>query len=484
VKVIYMMADTFRRDHMGAYGNPWIHTPNLDRFAAQSALFENAYIGSFPTVPNRRDTLIGRGDIGFPFNRWKGLDRQEVTFPARLADKGIPSMWVGDTQNNVTRSINLIRDYTAWHLNRGQEADPLWLDDGVPVEWPVPPHLIRYTEAWWHQVLVNRAHREVETDWFAPGTYVKAIEWLERNHTRDDFFLWVDTFDPHEPWDPPKHYERLYDPDFKGRVFDAPTYGIRRKMGITDRELKNIRARYAGEVTMVDTWFGQLVAAVERLGIRDETTIIFTSDHGTCFDGPGDNGLLCKANTIGADGMAMSQGRPMPKPHRHFPIFQNVARIPLLIRPAGMTKGKRIKAIVQPWDMTATILDLFGLKQPPELIGSSHLPLIAGKATKIRDVAVCGTNMLAQAMTPRWVYTVWRGQAAPRGGGASLPDTGKLKRPSRPPRPPNLTDLKADPLAKRNVVDKHPTVVKRLHAAIEAFMRAQGIGEEFVAAYR
>ena len=85
MKVIYMMADTFRRDHVGAYGNAWIRTPNLDRLAARSAVFDNAYIGSFPTVPNRRDTLLGRGDLGLPFNRWKGFERSEVTLPERLA---------------------------------------------------------------------------------------------------------------------------------------------------------------------------------------------------------------------------------------------------------------------------------------------------------------------------------------------------------------------------------------------------------------
>jgi len=462
MKAIYLMADTFRRDHLGAYGNRWIHTPNLDKLAARSTLFENACIGSFPTVPNRRDTLLGRGDIGLPFNRWKPFEREEVTLPQRLADeKKITSMWIGDTQNNVTRGTNMNRGFTAWALNRGQEADPCWLDDSVPLDFPVPPHLIRYTASVWHQVLVNRAHRRVETDWFAPGTYSMAIRWLERNYKRPEFFLWVDTFDPHEPWDPPQYYTDLYHPGFRGRVFDAPTYGLRRRMGITDAELRNIRARYAGEVTMVDTWIGRFLETVERLGILDDTTIIFTSDHGTLLDGPGDNGLLCKPTTVGADGMLMSAGRPMTQPVQHFPIYQNIARIPLLVRPAGMRRAKRIRAIVQPWDMTATVLDLFGISKPPELIGESLLPLIRGRRKKIRDAAICGTNTLAQAMTGRWVYSVWQGQ-----------------------REPSLLDLRSDPLAKRNVIAREPAVARRLHEAIEGFMRRQGIGDDFIAKYR
>jgi len=460
MKVIYMMADTFRRDHMGAYGNPWIHTPHLDAFARTAAVFDNAYIGSFPTVPNRRDTLLGKGDKGMPFNRWRPLDRDEVTLGERLTEEKIVSMLVTDTQNNVTEGRNISKGFTAWAFNRGQEADPLWLDPDVPLEYPVPRHLIRYTEKWWHQVLMNRAHRKVETDWFAPATYSLAIKWLETNYKRDDFFLWIDTFDPHEPWDPPQHYVDLYDPGYKGRVFEAPTYGLRKKMGITDRELKHIRARYAGEVTMVDTWAGRLLAAVERLGIADDTTIVFTSDHGTLFDGPGDNGLLCKANTIGADGMCMSAGRPMKQPHQYFPIYENVARIPLLVRPAGLRKGRRVKQIVQPWDVSATILDAFGIKKPKEFIGTSLLPLAKGGKRATRSAAICGTNALAQAVNPSWIYTVWQGQRAP-----------------------SLIHLKTDPTARKNVLTAHPAAAKKMHAEIGGFMRRMGIEEEFIAKY-
>lgn len=460
MKVIYVMADTFRRDHLGAYGNSWIRTPNLDRFASGATLFENAYIGSFPTVPNRRDTLLGRGDLGFPFNRWKGLERAEVTLPERLAEKGIVSMWIADTQNNATRGINMNRGFTAWHLNRGQEADPCWLDANVPLEFPVPPELIRYPADWWHQVLVNRAHRRVETDWFAPGTYTAAMDWLQRNYRRDDFLLWIDTFDPHEPWDPPQHYIDLYDPGYKGRVFEAPTYGLRRQMGITDAELKQIRARYAGEVTLVDTWFGRLLETLERLGILDEVLLVFTSDHGTCFDYPGENGLLCKAHTLGADGMCMSAGRPMPEPHQHFPIYPSVARIPLIIRRPGQPRGGRVRAIVQPWDMTATILDAFGLPTPPEVIGESLRPLMEGRKRRHRNVAVCGTNALAQAMTGEWIYTVWRGQ-----------------------RRPSLIDLRQDATSVVDVAGQFPEIETRLHEAVVGFMRRQGTAESFIDGY-
>jgi arylsulfatase A-like enzyme len=396
-----------------------------------------------------------------PFNRWKPLDPDEATFLKRLSEKNIPSMLITDTANNVTGNVNLFRDYTAWTVNRGQEGDKCWLDENVPLVFPVPHPLIRYRAEMWHQILMNRAHRMVESDWFAPGTYTIAMKWLERNYRRKDFFLWIDTFDPHEPWDPPEYYINMYDPGYKGRVFDAPTYGLRRKMGITDRELKHTRARYAAEVTMVDTWFGQLLQKIERLGVLDETVIIFTSDHGTNFDGPGDFGTIQKTWIVGEDGMLMSAGMWVKEPKEFFPLSRSITRIPLMIHVPGMKNGKRIKPVVQPWDITSTILDIYGIPRSEKMTGQSVLPLIGGKKQKGRELAISGMAEFAQATTERWMYTVWRGQ-----------------------RPAALYDLKNDPGCRKNVAAKETAAVQMLHGKIAEFVRRQGIGEEYIAGYK
>ncbi|MGQ9731562.1 MAG: sulfatase [Candidatus Zipacnadales bacterium] len=454
MRVILVNADTFRRDHLGAYGNKWIRTPNLDTLAAESTLFERHYIGSFPTVPNRRDTFLGLGDKGVPFNRWKAIDNDEVTLPERLSEAGIHSMMVTDTQNTVTRGINLYKGFSAWTCNRGQEADPCWSDATVSLQWPVPPELIRYRAEWWYQILQTRAHRKVETDWFAPHTYQLAIEWLQQNYLRERFFLYIDTFDPHEPWDPPPWYEHMYDPTFKGRRFDAPTYGFVKKLGITPRELQNIRARYAGEVTMVDACMGRLIAALHTLGLWDDTLLIFTSDHGAYFGYPGDNGMICKAHMLGDDGRIMAAGKPAKPPLHYYPHWTGVARIPLIVHLPGQTRAVRLKTITQPWDIAPTILDAFGIGKPAELWGDSLIPLIQGTRKKIRDAAVMGNPAHAQVMTAQWLYAVWRGQ-----------------------RPKVLYDLKADPEQKRDVSAKYPEVVKRLHKYVAKYLQRQGMEE-------
>ena len=465
MKAVFLLADTFRRDHLGAYGNKWIHTPNLDRLAAMSNVFDSHYIGSFPTLPNRRDTHLGLGDKGLPLNRWRPIDEDEITLAERLTDAGIPSMMVNDVansclqtrrvSNNKITQMNHNKGFGFFLGNRGQEGDNCFSDDTVPLEFPVDPNLIRYPASGWHKILMNRAHRRVEDDWFAPGTYKLGCEWLERNWRRDQFFLWIETFDPHEPWDPPQWHIDRYDPGYKGRVFDAPVYGRFKEFGITDREMKQIRARYAGECAMVDTAVGRLLATLDKLNLLHEVAIIFTTDHGAYFGYPGDNDLLGKPHSVGADGKVMGGGPvdPPQPPLRHFAQFTGVCRTPLLVHLPGQTKMARFRQITQPWDLTPTVLELFGLKAPAEFLGQSLIPLIQGKQKATRRAAIMGAAAHhIQAMNRDWIYTVWHTQVG---------------------QGPSLIDLKNDKSQTRNVAGKNRGVCKQLLKEIERFVRRQ-----------
>ncbi|MCX7012956.1 MAG: sulfatase [Candidatus Sumerlaeota bacterium] len=464
MKAILVIADTFRRDHSSVYGDaPWgkILTPNLARFAAEAAVFDNAYIGSFPTGPARRDILMGHCRQGLPFNEWSALLDDEATFVGDLKKRGVPSMLISDVANTIVHKPGIQRDFSAWALNRGQEGDRCWMSDDVPFELPVSIELIRYSIDHWRQILVNRAGRKTETDWFAPGTYSLAMEWLEQNYRRPDFFLWLDTFDPHEPWDPPQYYTDLYDPGYKGRVFEAPPGALRKSLGVTDAELKQMRARYAGEVTMVDTWFGRLYDKLEHLGILDDTLLIFTSDHGTPFAGPADLDMIRKQPVLGADGLVSSAGRPAKDPKQYMPLSMNTTRIPLIIRAPGMKKSVRVKAIAQPWDLSATILDAFGLPAPERIAGHSLLPLVHGKRAATRDHAISGAGLLAQATTARWMYSAWS----------------KV-------RPPVLYDLENDPACRKDVVKKEPKAARQMHNLLAAHLRRQGMSDDVIGLYR
>ncbi|MCX7016018.1 MAG: sulfatase [Candidatus Sumerlaeota bacterium] len=474
MKLVFIMTDTYRRDHIGAYGNPWIHTPNIDRLAAMSNVFDQHYIGSFPTLPNRRDMHLGTGDRGLPLNRWKKIEDDEVTLAQRITDMGIHNMMINDVANSchqtrtVTNGIsgmNFQRGFEFFLGNRGQEGDNTWLDMDVPLEYPVDPELIRYPALGWHKVLMNRAQRRFEDDWFAPGTFKLACEWIERNWKLDNFLLWVETFDPHEPWDPPQYYIDRYDPGYTGRIFDAPAYGRFKEFGITDAEIKNIHARYSGECAMVDTAVGRLLATLDKVNLLDEVAIIFTTDHGTYMGLPGDNDLLGKPHAVGADGKTMGGGKGMLKPVRHLAQYSGVCRIPLFVHLPGQSKSKRFRLITQPWDITPTVLELFGQKKaPPEFLGQSLLPVIEGKTKKIRNTAILGpSGAQFQAMTPDWSYTVFNNQAG---------------------LPPFLVDRKTDKSESRNVAKKNPAVCASLLKEIEKFVKRQkGVPEGYMSGF-
>ncbi len=449
MKAIFILSDSFRRDHLGFYGNRRIHTPHLDRLAAGAGVFERMYAGSFPTGPHRRDVLLGKGHApGHAFNPWINIRDDEVPFPRLLSEAGVHTMMITDVANGATRGRNMFAGFDAYCVNRGQEGDAHFSDASVPAELPVPPELIRYGREGYQRVRVNRAARRFEEDYFAPGTFDLARRWLQRNWKRQSFLLWVEVFDPHEPWDPPEWHVHRYDPDYRGRVIECPPYGYYRKLGITAREVRHLQARYCGECTMVDAAAGRLLAALETLGLLQEVAIFFTSDHGIYAGYPGDAGCVGKPWVINdGRGWLIGGDRRLTSP-TWLPLRTGTTRIPLVIKLPAQARGRRVRPIAQPWDLAPTILELFGLKVPPDYQGVSLLPALRGRRLPPRAQAfngyIWGEAEMKQATTDRWIYSCW--------------PTGQEL--------PSLIDLRDDPTQTRNVAADHPDVCRRLHAAL------------------
>jgi arylsulfatase A-like enzyme len=452
MKAVFILSDSFRRDHIGAYGNSWVHTPNLDCLAGMSHVFDRMYTGSFPTGPNRRDIHVGKGEApGTPFNSWKNIEPDEVTLAARLGEAGVHTQMITDVANGSARGANMWEGFGAYTINRGQEGDSHFSDDAACLDYPLPQELIRYSKGQLHKVLMNRARRRCEEDYFAPGTFRMACEWLERNRTREDFLLWLEVFDPHEPWDPPPWYVDRYDPGYDGRVFEFPTYGYYRKMGITDREMQHTQARYAGEVTMVDHAVGRLLATLDRLDLLGETAIFFTSDHGIYAGHEGDAGCVGKPWLVCDDTAWLVGGDFTVRNPTYLPLRTGTMRIPLFIRLPGQSEQVRHEGIVQPWDLHPTVLEMFGVGRPDDLQGESLIPALGGGALPEREYALncclysgVGTK---QAMNREWIYTCW-------------PDGN---------RTPNLIDLRENPAQDCNVAAENPGVCCRMHEALAAY---------------
>jgi len=458
VKAIVIFLDTLRRDHLGAYGNPWIRTPKLDEFARESAVFEDFRTASFPTVPCRRDLVTGR--FSFPWRGWEPLTDAHPTLPKVLGERGVTTMLLLDTPHLVREGFGFDRHFQGFWLLRGQEDDS-FNTDPVTAELPAPRKKLRDSPPGiYDQYLRNIKLRRpaLERDYFPPKLFSAAEEWLERNRGHQDFFLWLDSFNPHEPWDTPHPYCEMYDPGYKGNRLTYPRQG--RADYQTPRERKNMRALYAGMVSFVDKWVGRFLDKVKELGLWEETLVILTSDHGI---------YLGEHNAQGKIGGT---------------LYDEAVRVPFIMHhPKNLKSGRRIRGFAQHPDIMPTVLDHFGIGVPQSVHGESLLPRLRGRKAAAGAAGARSFALSAQAGNPltwtdsRWTYVRWPRDPGKRKllSGSKQGCAGLLR--------DELYDLKKDPGQKKNVLNKHGDVARRLDGRLKRFLEEREAPEKFIRTY-
>jgi len=460
---IVIISDTLRRDHLRCYGNEWISTPNIDRFAARSLLFLNAYSGSYPTVPHRRDVLTGRFTASY--TPWAPLSADEVVLPEVLKAGDYLSMMVCDCPHILENGYHYDRGFDGFEWIRGQETDR-WKTYPEAPEFPCDTSKVRNPERLRRRHQRNVACREYESDTFVARTMTEACRWLEKSYTRDRFFLYVDTFDPHEPWDAPQWYVDMYDPGYDGQVVRYPQYAL--TDFLTDAELQHARALYAAEVTLVDRWVGRLLEKIDDLGLLADTMVLVTTDHGFLH---GEHGIIGKS-LISERGV------------QYIPLYEEIAHIPLIVHPPGCRAAVK-KAVVQPMDFMPTILDLAGIRQPDTVHGRSFAKLLRGRRDEHRDFAVScpymgGDSVPCTVTAGKWSGVIW---SAPREGrfvdkavdGLAKVQAGGTGGGDM------LFDLSRDPAQRRNVAAEHPRIMAGLRRKLVEFCRRIGCDEQTVA---
>ena len=475
--VIVLMNDTLRRDHVAAYGlpapwerpghsgEPFIHTPNLDRLAAESAIFDRFYCASYPTIPCRYDLFTGR--YGFPTRGWQPLEPDDVVLSEIVRAAGKLPMLIYDTPMLGNDSYNYTRGFSGFSFQRGQHGDRYNVDPVDPA-LPAAPHKLKNVAAT-KLYLRNSMERVYERDWMHGRTMSATFDWLERNRQRDDFVLWVDMWDPHEPFDAPSFdLDRYADPSFRGDSIIYPRYGRGDYMSAAERN--QVRALYAGLVTAVDRWLGRLTERLDTLGLSRNTLLVHLTDHGHLF---GDHDL---------------QGKPTG-PHGR--LYEVTNRVPLMIRhPRGIGAGRRIAGLAQHPDLLPTILDFLEIKTPDGVQGRSLWPLIEGKSQSIRDYAVSGRFSRGAGESPRQragareaaQFDGWAGGDQPGEPITITSEEWALVCPLGVDGR-ELYHLPSDPDETRNVIAEHPDVAKRMHAAFVEFMGASGATDERIRLY-
>jgi arylsulfatase A-like enzyme len=451
LNLVVLVSDTFRADNLEVYGSQWVDTPALNRFAKESVVFEQFYPEGMPTVPIRRQLYTGRRI--FPTHTyfqqstdqawgWHPLFIEDVTLAETLRAADYRTALVADVYHIMKPGMNFQRGFDDFEWVRGQEID-FWaqaprtqasLSDIYPddyfraVDEATPNgHGSVALKKFMNQYLANRKRWRRSGESIAEQTAKTTIQWLKENHDQGPFYLHVEVFDPHEPWDPPAHFLEKYLKDPTPHSWLEPPYA---HVKVPEEGVRRFRANYAGEASNVDYWYGQVIETIRGLGLYDNTVVVFLSDHGAMLN---EQGQWCKG------------------PEK---IRKQVSHVPLLLHVPGTPyDGHRVSGFAQTPDVVPTVLGRLGVKPGARVTGQDLWPYVTGDKTNPREYIVSAFGPVASVRTPEWNYSaVWS-----KGHGQ---DDYK----------PQLYDLKKDPDELTTVADQHPEVVTHLQAKLDEYL--------------
>jgi len=420
--LIIIIADTTRADHLGCYGSTRVKTPNLDKLAAESVLFTNCYTDGLPTIPMRRVLMTGKTILPVKSgSAWRPLLDEDVTMAQVLSRKGFTTGFIADTYHYFKPNMNFHRGFKSWKWIRGQETDMYESGprDKFDPSKHMPSHLWRknYDENM-RQYMMNTQDRSSEEDYFCAQSFRAGMDWLERNKDGKRFMLLIDTFDPHEPWDAPERFQKMYHDDYPCKRF-LFGYGVK-NADIRPEDLPAIRGLYAAEVTFVDHWIGRFLDRARELGLMDDTVIVFSTDHGTHL---GEEGCVQKTPGL---------------------LNGCVEHVPLIMRhPDPQFAGKRIDALVDQADYMPTFLSMLGIEGPKEMTGKNFWPVVTGEMESVHERVFPGYGNFAAVHDHEWHYF------------QNVKGKNKGKGPA-------LYELKSDSKMTRNVINEYPDIAAQM----------------------
>lgn len=447
MNVIHIISDTFRRDNLAIFGGKG-YTPSLNAFAEKCVVFDKAYVCGFPTVPIRGELVTGQ--VSICRRGWEPLKRDVPVIADDLTNAGVVSMIIADTPHHINNGFFYNRGFTGWKWIRGQEGDHL---ETQPYDYESQKALQYRTYTRTHpdrlpgglgNHLKNISFRQTEADTFVAQTMQTACDWLERNHQHENFYLMVDTFDPHEPWDAPEWYLKRFDSsDYEGPEPIYPPYGPN---PMNARETERLNALYRAEASLVDNWIGQLLRKIDYMGLMENTMIIFMADHGFLL---GEHGLLAK----------------------NLSMYEEVIHIPLLVYHPHATP-RHTDALTSIADIAATVIDVFEAERRDQVEGNSLLPVVMGDTDTGREYAI--------------THGAWVGGWSPDGGsphGSITDGTWSLLLENQS-GPEQLFHLPSDPDQVQNRFESNTEEARRLYQAFLDFLAQHGASEAMVAAFQ
>lgn len=374
MRAIMVMYDSLNRHCLPNYGCEWTKMPNFIRLGKKTITFDNSYAASLPCMPARRELHTGR--MNFLHRGWSPLEPFDDSMPELLKQNGIYSHIVSDHQHYwEDGGATYHTRYQSWEGVRGQEGDP-WkgslapagpstafggeglqnvLDNHKPVFDPVN---------WRRQDQVNRSYMKKTEDFPQAKTMGHGLEFMEMNRDYDNWFLQIETFDPHEPFFSPEEFQALYREEQEAPFpYDWPPYG---PVEEDEAFVAGVRKKYYSLLSMCDHYLGKVLDLMDRYDMWKDTMLIVNTDHGFLL---GEHLWWSKAC---------------------MPVYNEIAHTPLFIwDPRIGVRDVRRSSLVQTYDLAPTILDYFGVEIPKDMEGNVLTPVLESD-TPVRRYGIYG----------------------------------------------------------------------------------------------
>lgn len=408
--ILIITADQMRADAMG-FTNDEVISPNLDRLAAEGLVFERAYCTSPVCTPSRASILTGRLPCNTgAWNIGVSVSESEKTICDWLKTCQYRTVASGkmhfrpQMRDDYTNNIQdpAVRDRVRSTDGTYYGFDEIHLTEDVPageyLDWvravaPQYADSLGKPEGFqgdcWESEMPEDYH---QTRWIGQ----KSIEAIEKHDTSQPLFLWTSFVDPHHPFNPPKRFADLYEgrpislpqtlpgehdlrPEHlryqrppnqdNGNWLDGYWPGGGQERAMSEDRLRHIRRNYYAMITFLDDEIGKILQALERKGMRDNTLIVFTADHGEWL---GDHGLLTKGPWM----------------------YESLVRVPMIFHGPPIRNGIKSLALMENTDILPTLLDLIGEPIPYGIQGVSQKTVLQDQAD-----AATGTSVVGDAAT-------------------------------------------------------------------------------------
>ncbi len=325
-------------------------------------------MGSLPCIPARRDLQTGRPS--FLHRSWGPMEPFDISMPQILARKGIYSHLVTDHYHYFEDGgAGYHTKFNSYEFARGQEGD-LWkgIVDAPLAQWREKYHQDQFSDKpgnLHYHYMANREYIHTEEDFPSTKTFNFGLEFIDRNHLANDWFLQIETFDPHEPFYAPDRHREPFPTDYRGPIRDWPPYA---RVTEGQEECDEMRANYKALLAHCDVQLGRVLDKMDALDMWKDTMLIVSTDHGYLL---GEHDWWAK---------------------NKMPVYDEIAHIPLFVHHPGHAdlSGQRRSALTQTADLMPTILEAFGVDIPDSVTARSVFPVLKSPEARLHEALIYG----------------------------------------------------------------------------------------------